>query len=172
MAPWFLPLAYALILLRANAGLPCVFFSDLYGSSGLAPHLPNHPVTVYPPPCGGGAIPRLMLARRLWAYGTQIDYLDGDDPRCIGFTRTGHPAQAGGAGLAVLMTSAWEYRSMRMFVGRRHAGERWTDVLRWCPGVVPIDADGFGVFPVACRSVSVWVSESAPGRAAAESVAL
>ncbi|TVY49439.1 Alpha-amylase, partial [Lachnellula cervina] len=37
VTPFFIPLAYALILLRANFGLPCVFWGDLYGS-----HAPPH----------------------------------------------------------------------------------------------------------------------------------
>ena len=126
----------------------------------------QHPKPDYsnfiPPTSGGAVLPRMMLARRFWAYGSQLDYLD--EPHCIGFTRTGHPSKSGGAGLAVLITNSWEYQTKKMRVGRRHAGERWTDVLRWCPGSVIIDSDGFGLFPVAHRSVSVWVSSTAEGR--------
>ncbi|KAK1826636.1 alpha-amylase [Podospora conica] len=160
VAPFFIPLAYALILLRANAGLPCVFWSDLYGSFGQHPD-PQH--TTYIPPCrGGAAVPKMMLARQRWAYGAQYDYFDA--ARCVGFTRLGHPAWGGGAGLAVLMTNGWEGATKRMFVGREHAGEVWTDLLRWCPGRVVVDGEGFGEFMVAGRSVSVWVSERAQGR--------
>ncbi|KAH8881372.1 alpha-amylase-like protein [Thozetella sp. PMI_491] len=168
IAPWFIPLAYSLILLRANAGLPCVFYSDLYGSFGQHPK-PDFSNFI-PPISGGAVLPRMMQARKLWAYGTQVDYFD--DPRCVGFTRLGHPSRSGGDGLAVVMTNAWEYRTKSMCVGRRHAGERWTDVLRWCPGTVTIDAEGFGVFPVAHRSVSVWVNEAAHGRDFVESFVL
>ena len=163
VAPFFIPLAYALILLRANAGLPCVFYADLYGSLGGNAYAP--------PTSGGQVLPRLMLARRLWAYGTQTDYF-ADDARCVGFSRAGHPAHSGGAGLAVVMTNGWEHARKAMFVGARHAGEAWTDVLRWCPGRVIIDDAGWGVFPVAPRSVSVWVSESAPGRDLVDSFVL
>ena len=44
----------------------------------------------------------------------------------------------------------------RMYVGIRHAGEEWTDVLEWCIGTVVIDSRGYGVFPVSAKSVSVW----------------
>ncbi|KAK0610129.1 glycoside hydrolase superfamily [Bombardia bombarda] len=160
VAPFFIPLAYALILLRANAGLPCVFWSDLYGSFGQHPR-PDHSNFVLPT-SGGAVVPKMMLARQLWAYGTQVDYFD--QPHCIGFVRCGHPARSGGDGLAVVMTNAWECATKPMCVGRRHAGEVWTDVLRWCPGKVVIDGDGCGEFPVAPRSVSVWVNRVAQGR--------
>ena len=104
----------------------------------------------------------MMMARAFWAYGSQYDYFD--DPRCVGFTRLGHPSQTEGHGLAVVMTNAWEFASKAMFVGERHAGEVWTDLLRWCPGEAVIGADGWGVFPVGCRSVAVWVNAAALGR--------
>lgn len=52
----------------------------------------------------------------------------------------------------------------RMYVGIRHAGEEWTDVLKWCIGTVFIDSRGYGVFPVSAKSVSVWVNNKAHGR--------
>ncbi|KAK3348743.1 alpha-amylase-like protein [Lasiosphaeria hispida] len=160
VAPFFIPLAYALILLRANAGIPCVFWSDLYGSFGQHPR-PDR-ANFIPPTSGGAILPKMMLARQLWAYGSQFDYLD--QPHCIGFTRPGHPAQSDGDGLAVVMTNGWAWTSKKMFVGEVHAREIWTDVLRWCPGKVVIDNAGWGEFPVACRSVSVWVNRAAQGR--------
>ncbi|KAK0724498.1 alpha-amylase-like protein [Lasiosphaeris hirsuta] len=160
VAPSFIPLAYSLILLRANAGIPCVFWSDLYGSFGQHPR-PDRGNFI-PPNSGGAVLPKMMLARQLWAYGSQFDYLD--QPHCIGFTRHGHPARSGGDGLAVVMTNGWAFASKKMFVGEAHAREVWTDVLRWCPGKVVIDSAGWGEFPVACRSVSVWVNRAAQGR--------
>lgn len=68
---WFKPLAYALILLR-DQGYPCVFYGDLYGTEG------DH---TSPPSCSG-ALPALMLARKLYSYGEQSDYFDY--ATCIG----------------------------------------------------------------------------------------
>ena len=152
-------MAYALILLRANAGYPCVFYGDLYGSPGPSakPDLSN-----FVPPACGGNLPKLILARKLFAYGTQIDYFD--QPTCIGFTRLGHPSHANGAGLAVVMTNGWKHVSKRMNVGMQHAGERWTDIMKWAWGEVVIDSRGWGTFPVGPRSVSVWVNAVADGR--------
>lgn len=52
----------------------------------------------------------------------------------------------------------------RMHVGNKHAGEEWTDILGWCIGTVIIDSRGYGIFPVAAKSVSVWVNDRAWGR--------
>jgi alpha-amylase len=101
----------------------------------------------------------MILTRRLYAYGTQLDYLD--KPNCIGFTHFGHPSKSGGAGLAVIMTNSLEAIDKRMNVGKQHAGERWTDILRYCWGEVIIGEDGWGVFGVGPRSVSVWASKTA-----------
>ncbi|KAG7284778.1 hypothetical protein NEMBOFW57_009390 [Staphylotrichum longicolle] len=168
VAPFFIPLAYSLILLRANAGLPCVFYADLFGSIGQHPQ-PGY-TNFIPPASGGAVLPKMMLARKLWAYGSQYDYFDA--PRCVGFTRLGHPSQSGGHGLAVVMTNGWEYASKRMFVGKRRVGEVWTDVLKWCPGQVIIGADGTGVFPVGPRSVAVWVNRAADGRETVDNLTL
>ena len=111
-----------------------------------------------------------MLARQLWAYGSQFDYFD--DPNCVGFTRLGHPSMSGGDGLAVVITNSWEYASKMMFVGEQHAGEVWTDLLKWCPGRVVIDTGGWGEFPVAYRGVSVWVNRAANGREFVDSFVL
>lgn len=74
-----------------------------------------------------------------------------------------------------------------MFVGKRHAGERWSDVLDLTHDsdegdlkgksepktekggknkkrIVRINAKGYADFPVASMSVGVWVNEAAEGR--------
>lgn len=152
-----------MILLRADSGLPCVFYGDLYGYHKPGSH------AFAEPPSGGQLIPKLMLARKLYAYGPQVDYFD--HPHSIGFTRLGHPALNGlvpppakGAGLAVVMTNGWSYATKTMFVGKQHAGETWTDLLAGCWGDVVIDEEGWGVFAAAPRSVAVWANRTAPGR--------
>jgi alpha-amylase len=104
-----------------------------------------------------------MLARRLWAYGTEVAYFS-DSSTCIGFTRFGHPSQSGGAGLAVVINTAWRCDTKRMCVGRRHAGERWTDVLEQVCGEVLVDETGHGTFSTGPRGVTVWVNKEAEGR--------
>lgn len=51
-----------------------------------------------------------------------------------------------------------------MYIGKRHAGEEWTDILGWSSERVIIDKDGFGIFFVSAKSVSVWVNAAAEGR--------
>ncbi|CAH0053967.1 unnamed protein product [Clonostachys solani] len=159
--PWFLPLAYSLILLRENFGIPCVFWADLYGT--LEPTLPQ------PPPSNGIIIPRLILARKLWAYGTETLYFE-DSPTCAGLTRAGHPSRSAGAGLAVVMNTGWTSSGKHMCVGKVHAGETWSDVLGQTWGEVIIDTDGMGYFRACPRSVSVWVHDAAEGRDEADSL--
>ncbi len=43
-----------------------------------------------------------------------------------------------------------------MFVGKQHAGEKWTDLTGHHDHAVKIEQDGYGVFPVRAGSVSVW----------------
>ena len=151
--PWFVPLAYAFILLQANRGYPCVFYGDLYGIRGPKPR----------PPACDGKLPKLVLARKLYAYGPQTNYFERAD--CVGWTRSGHAAHSDGAGLAVMLNSGWRPAHKRMCVGQQHAGERWTDILGRLKSVTLIDRNGRGVFPVRPRSLGVWVDALALNRA-------
>ncbi|GAB7353980.1 hypothetical protein MBLNU459_g4575t1 [Dothideomycetes sp. NU459] len=148
IAPFFKPLAYALTLLR-KGGLPCVFYGDLYGTHG--PY-------AEPPACGG-RLPALVLSRKNYAYGEQTDYFDSRT--CIGWVRHGTWDRVDGC--AVVMSIAGPARK-RMFLGQRHAGQVWTDVLDNCSEKIVVDDRGYGVFVCGAKSVSVFVREDAPGR--------
>lgn len=87
-----------------------------------------------------------------------------DEPDCMGFTRFGHPSRYGGAGMAVVVNVGWTWKIKRMCVGRRHAGEKWTDLLKGTYGEVIVDQEGYGVFPVGPRGVAVWTCWNALGR--------
>lgn len=133
--------------------------SQDYSGKNNTTHNPGRPI---PPTSGGVVLPKLILARKYWAYGTQVDYFD--DAKCIGFTRSGHSSRSSGDGLAAIMTNDWQFKTKRMYVGRVHAGEVWTDLLQWCPGEVSIDLNGWGEFLVCPRSVSIWVYKEAFNR--------
>ena len=150
---WFVPHAYALILLM-DGGYPFVFYGDLYGMQGPKPKRPA---------CGG-KLPKLVLARKLYSYGVQRDYLDKAE--CIGWTRegSGKKKSSKGAGIAVVLNAGWNWDEKRMYVGKQHAGEKWTDVTGWAWGEVTIDRAGEAVFPVGHRGISVWANKVAPGR--------
>ena len=120
-----------------------MFYGDVYGSFGPRRAVGRAEGTLELPP-HHAAVVRMVLARRLFAYGTQTEYF-ADDRLCVGFTRRGR--LGGGPGLAVLMSAvacgcegeylgseagAWcksNIKTKRMYVGAEHAGERWTDIL-------------------------------------------
>ena len=88
--------------------------------------------------------------RKDLAYGEQTDYFD--DPNCIGWVRSGADNQAP---LAVLISNAQDnYKTM--FVGPEWADHTFVDLLGNHSDQVTINAEGYGDFPVAERSVSVW----------------
>ncbi|KAK9460987.1 glycoside hydrolase superfamily [Lipomyces oligophaga] len=147
--PFFKPLAYAIILLRAQ-GYPCVFWGDLEGiAGGPSPE---------PPSCGG-QLADLILARKLFAYGDQEDYFDY--ATCLGWVRRGTWDRP--SGCAVVLSNAGE-GTKHMCVGAEHAGEIWTDVLGWSKEEVTIGEDGFADFKCPATSVSIWVNKEADGR--------
>jgi alpha-amylase len=147
--PWFRPLAYSLILLR-EAGYPCLFYADLYGSNyedkdkgGLVRQVTLNKME---------EIEALLRLRKQFAYGEQIDYFD--DPQCIGWIRRGdedHP----GSGCAVLMSNGLG-TSRVMEIGKAFAGRQFSDHLGRIDEQVVISGEGFGEFKVYAGSVSVW----------------
>jgi alpha-amylase len=145
---YFKPLAYSLILLRPD-GYPSIFYGDLYGIKG------EHPE---PPSCGD-KLADIILARSLYAYGAKNDYFD--EANCIGWVRLGTWDKPDG--LACVMSNAGPGQR-KMFVGKEHVGESWTDVLGWEQGEVKIDDEGFGEFKCPGVSVSIWVNAAAQGR--------
>jgi alpha-amylase len=73
--------AHALILLRLSPAYPCVFYGDLYGILGKKSR----------PPACGGKLPKMILARKLYAYGGMNEYWD--EKECIGILFTLSPCQ-------------------------------------------------------------------------------
>ncbi|GBD62055.1 alpha-amylase [Tetragenococcus halophilus subsp. halophilus] len=139
--PWFKPLAYGIILL-SSYGYPCLYYPDYYGYYAEDVDY------------GGSQelIDKLLYIRRQFAYGETEGYLD--DPRCIGFTRSGddeHPV-----GCAVVISTNDE-NEKEMNVGSLHAGETYVDVIGYREEEVTIEEDGSAVFAVGAGSISVWV---------------
>ena len=141
--PWFKPIAYSLILLRA-VGTPCLFYGAYYG----IPHTGVSPV------CG---IKKLVKIRQLYAYGEERMYFD--DQNVVGFTRAGDQ-EHWDSGLAVLVTN-FKGGKKRMEIGKNLAKMKMKDALLKNPNIVEIDDDGFGEFYVDDGSAAVWVTEKA-----------
>jgi alpha-amylase len=149
---WFRPHGYALILLR-EAGYPCVFYPDLYGTTYSGKNKAGDMVTVALPVMD--FLPGMLKLRSDYAYGQQTDYFDSPD--CIGWTRAGDDAHPG-SGLAALIRNRNEGSAIkRMSVGSRHAGSTFYNFLDAAAPRVTIDSEGFGEFSVEGAGVAVYV---------------
>jgi len=140
--PWFVPLAYAVILLRPQ-GYPCVFYGNYFGVKSMEG------------PSFQKRIDLMMDLRRTNVYGAQHDYFD--DPDVVGWTLEGDE-EHGGKGLAVVLTNRGG-GDKAMLVGKQHAGEVWVDALQHKKHEVVIDPEGYGVFSCDNGSMSIWVSK-------------
>ena len=138
---WFKPMAYALILLRAE-GYPSVFSADYTGASYENIRIPAISQT----------LDILLAARRDHAYGEQRSYFDAPD--IVGWTRSGDATHK--SGLAVVLSDNGA-GSKRMEMGQGFAGACFTNLMDNKLPCVTIDSEGFGEFPVAARSFAVWV---------------
>ncbi|KAI5359120.1 putative glycosyl hydrolase, family 13, catalytic domain, glycosyl hydrolase, all-beta [Septoria linicola] len=151
---------YAFILLRAG-GLPYVFWGDLYGvcegkkgerAEGPGCQIPSEDGSCY----SRSVLPSLMLARKLFAYGGQTDYMDSQS--CIGWTRSGtHDRPGCVVIMSISKPDKWTIK--KMAAGR--PGEKWIDILSEPEGrpEIVIDEEGCGVFACRGRTVSVYVRE-------------
>ena len=140
IAPWFKPLAYALILLRSE-GTPCVFYGDYYGFNGDE----NSSIKTKLTP--------ILLARKLYAYGEQIDYFDNE--HIIGWVRAGDKEHRN-SGVVVIMTDN-AGGSKEMYVGKNLANCVLIDITGNMREHVYVDKDGNGIFYCNGGSVSIWV---------------
>lgn len=136
---WFKVPAYCIILLR-NEGYPCVFYGDYYG----IPHNNIEPIK---------ELEMLIKLRKERAYGNQVDYFD--NPNFIGWTREGDEEHIN-SGLAVVISNAGDGEK-KMYIGKKHAGKSFSDILNNCEEKIIIDEEGFGVFKVKGKSVSIWI---------------
>ena len=137
---WFKQAAYSLILLRSD-GYPCVFYGDYFGiEHDKIPHVKY--------------IKTMIELRKEKAYGIQHDYFD--NPNYIGWTLEGDDEHIS-SGLAVVITNKGNGQK-KMYVGIKHAGEKYIDALSNCQDEVIIDSEGYGEFKVSEKSTSIWVS--------------
>ncbi|ABE55084.1 alpha amylase, catalytic region [Shewanella denitrificans OS217] len=148
---WFKPLAYAFILLRSQ-GYPNVFYADYYGANYTSSDnsCNNSVITMV---SHKTKIDQLLKARKDYAYGPQIDYLDHWD--IIGWTRLGdtsHPKA-----MAVIMSDG---ASGTKWMNVNRTSTRFMDITGHRSETVTTNADGWGQFPVNGGSYSVWVEQA------------
>lgn len=149
--PWFVPLAYAAILLRRD-GYPCLFYPDYYGAEyeDLGHDGQKHKVVM---PSHRVLLDVFLKARKEYGHGEQVDYFDHWNR--IGWVRLGneqHPKA-----MAVLMSDGPE-GTARMGTSRP-AGTAFRDLTGHIKEVVTVDNEGCGEFRCKGGSVSVWVQE-------------
>lgn len=137
---WFKPLAYALILLRAD-GYPCVFYGDYYG-------IPTHGISAKKE-----WLQSMIRVREKYAYGAQHDYFD--DPHIVGWTREGENDHEN-SGIAVIMSNEVS-GAKRMYIGNHFAGRSFYDMLGNRQEHITVGEDGHAEFWTNDGSVSVWV---------------
>lgn len=95
----------------------------------------------------------MLLARKLFAYGTQDDYFD--HPNCIAWVRHGDKHHPGG--LVVVMSNSNAKGHKRLNVGKHRAGEVWVDMMGYWKDPISIKEDGSAKFYCHSGSVSLWV---------------
>lgn len=146
---WFKPHAYALILLREQ-GIPCVFYTALYGTSYSDTKEGNEYQIDIP---ATAELESLMKVRAVFAYGEQRDYFD--DTNMIGWTRLGVEDKPG-SGCAVLISNG-DGGEKTMSLGNLHAGKIMFAALSDPSYEVILNEAGEGVFSVEPGKISVWV---------------
>ena len=152
VATWFRPLAYALILLREQ-GVPCIFYPDLYGAryNDTGEDGGNHEVEMP----AIESLPRLIEARKRFAYGSQTDMFD--DPHAIAFIRHGTDEQPG----CIVIVANGAEAEKTVDLGPDHAGAGFRDFLTHCEEELFADDQGRVTIRVNGGSVSVWVRSDA-----------
>ncbi|MGN1298904.1 MAG: alpha-amylase [Candidatus Scatovivens sp.] len=137
---WFKPLAYSLILLRKE-GIPCVFYGDYYGieHDNITPK--------------NDLLDKLLLLRKNYAYGEQIDYFYDNDK--IGFLRKGDTTHED-SGLVVVMSDKLGGEII-IDMGEKFKNTEFFDYLGNVEETIKTDENGKGAFICKNGSVSVWV---------------
>lgn len=146
---WFKPHAYAIILLRMQ-GIPCVFYTALYGSFYEGEKDGEQYEIAIP---HTGELEALMKTRAYHAYGEQYEYWD--DPNIVGWTRVGVEDKPN-SGCAVLMSNR-DGGEKRMSLGAHNAGKKMIGHFDETPTEIQLDENGEGNFTVRAGKVNVWV---------------
>jgi len=149
---WFRPLANAMILLREQ-GIPCIFYSDLYGAKYKDTDNDGNETDVEL--VSIDSLPEMIKIRRDLAHGFQREYLDHSN--CIGWTREGDDEHEN-SGVAVVLSNG-EEGNKSMEIGKGHAGSIFIDTIGGREEEVTVNEEGWGEFFCNAGSVSVWTKK-------------
>ena len=138
---WFKPLAYALVLLRAD-GYPCVFYGDYYGNDGERDE--SHKLLSHK-----FLIDVFLKARAEFCFGDMHDYFD--HPQCVAWFWSGDEDHAGAMAVVI---STGEGGEKRIATGHKNATFR--DRTGHLQHQVKTDDNGDATFPCPAGSLSVW----------------
>ncbi|WP_081413948.1 alpha-amylase [Chryseobacterium daeguense] len=144
---WFKPLAYAIILLSEDA-YPCVFYPDLFGAE-YTDEKDGEQVNIVMPKIE--VLPKLLEARKKFAYGDQVNYFD--HPNCIAWVRKGTEKNQGCVTIISNGDEGWK----EIDLGKEYADSSYVDFLNQRDDTITTDENGKAVFRVNAGSVSVWV---------------
>lgn len=147
---WFKPLAYAIILLRAE-GYPCIFYADYYGAHYRDRGRDGQEYEISMD-SHKAILDCLLKARHHYAHGPQYDYFDHFNT--IGWTRLGsqdHPRA-----MAVILSDG-PAGNKWMEVGKPHT--TFYDLTGHRPERITTNPEGWAEFYCNGGSVSVWVEE-------------
>jgi alpha-amylase len=147
---WFKPLAYALILLRAE-GYPSIFYPDYYGAHYQDKGRDGKEYEIWMA-SHRWLLDRLLFARKHCAYGSQYTYFDHEN--IIGWTRLG--SQQHPKAMAVIMSDG-PGGSKWMEVGKSNA--TFYDITEQIKAPVQTNQYGWGEFRTNGGSVSVWLEQ-------------
>lgn len=139
---WFIPHAYSLILLR-DSGYPCIFYGHYFGM--------EHSDV----PAFKETIDKLLFVRHNLMYGKVNDYFDEES--VIGWSFEGDE-KSNNDGFAVILTDSAQ-NEKKIYVGEKHKGQIWVDILGNSDEKVTIGEDGIAAFKVQDGSVSVYCKE-------------
>lgn len=145
---WFKPIAYSIILLRAE-GYPCVFYPDYYGSVYKDKGKDGNVHEVFLD-SHKTMLDKLLYARNHYAYGEQYDYFD--HPNLIGWTRIGtkhHPNP-----MAVILSDG---SGGKKWMEVKKINTQFVDITENSKEIISTNEHGWGEFACNGGSVSVWI---------------
>eukprot|EP01134_Creolimax_fragrantissima_P006137 CFRG6137T1 len=146
--PWFMPIAYALTLLR-QGGVPVIFDPDYYGAEYITNDTTGEPQTVILVSFRS-VLDKYLYARKQFVYGEQLDYFD--HVNIIGWTSLGDEEHPGS--MAVVLSNGQE-GTKTMNVGKPNTD--YVDLMGYMNSTVTTDENGWAEFDCNEISVSVWI---------------